>query len=161
MNKPAIYMRLMKGATILLPVIVLLTLASCSPGSGTVLKLPDTDVKGLPDLSVKDVPIFSPSNDNPDKPLAKVNGKKTAGGEEIIFEGMIETNYDPSYVYAWYGKELEKYGWQIHYTRKYDVVYKEGKFTSRRGDEVLDLSIIKSTNETKTIIIYLCTKERK
>lgn len=151
----------MRCGIILLPTIVLLALASCSPGSGTMLKLPDTDIKGLPDLSVKDVPIFSPSNNNPDNPLMKADGKKTAGGAEILFEGMVETNYDPSYVYSWYDKELEKYGWQIQYTRKYDDVYKEGKLTSRRGEEILDLSIIKSSNELKTVIIYLCTKESK
>jgi hypothetical protein len=161
MNKPAICKILMKCGVILLPTIVLLALTTCSPGSGTMIKLPDTNVKGLPDLSVKDVPIFSPSNDNPDNPLMKADGKKTAGGFEILFEGMIETNYDPSYVYSWYEKELEKFGWQTHYTRKYDETYKEGKLTSKRGDQLLDISIIKSSNEVKTIIIYLCTKETK
>lgn len=161
MDKPAINRILKKAVTVLLPTIVLLALSSCSPGSGTSIQLPNTDVKGMPDLTVRNVPIFSPSTDNPDNPLKKVSGKKTVGGAEVLFEGIIETSYEPSYVYTWYERELGKSDWQIIYTRKYDDVYKEGKLTSKRGKETLDISIIKSSNETKTVIIYLCTKEPK
>lgn len=161
MDKPAISRILKKTVIVLLPTIVLLALSSCSPGSGTSIQLPNTNVKGMPDLSVRDVPIFSPSTNNPDNPLEKVSEKKTVGGADILFEGMIETSFEPGYVYTWYEKELKKSDWRVIYTRKYDDVYKEGKFTSTRGDETLDLSIIKSSNNTKTIIIYLCTKEPK
>lgn len=161
MDKPAINKTLKKAVIVLLPTIVLLALSSCSPGSGTSINLPNTDVKGMPDLTVRDVPIFSPSTDNPDNPLKKTVGKKTVGGADILFEGMVETNYEPGYVYSWYVRELEKSDWRVIYTRKYDDVYREGKLTSTRGNETLDLSIIKSSNETKTVIIYLCTKERK
>lgn len=161
MDKPAINRILKKAVTVLLPTIVLLALSSCSPGSGTSIQLPNTNIKGMPDLTVRNVPIFSPSTDNPDNPLKKVSGKKTVGGADVLFEGIIETSYEPSYVYTWYERELGKSDWQIIYTRKYDDVYKEGKFTSKRGKETLDISIIKSSNETKTVIIYLCTKEPK
>jgi hypothetical protein len=144
-----------------LTVIFIMSICSCSPGSGTIMKLPDTTVKGIPDLAVRDVPIFSPSSENPEHPLRKVVDKKTLGSQEIIFDGVLETNYDPAYVFAWYSNNLDSSGWTIVYTRKYDERFKEGMFTAQRNNENLDITISKSTGGDKTVISYLCTKEEK
>jgi hypothetical protein len=129
------------------------------------MKLPDTTVKGLPDLTVRDVPVFSPSTMNQEHPLKKSNGTTTIGGQEIVFEGVVETNYDPAYVYAWYSNNLDSSGWSTastqKYTRKYDDRFKEGMLTATKDDMLMDITISKSTGGDKTIITYLCTKESK
>jgi hypothetical protein len=161
LNKPTLRNMQTMFLTLMLVLVSITILASCTPGSGSAMSLPDTSVKGNPDLGVKDAPVFSPSTINQEFPLQLAQDKKTSSGEEIIFDGCVETSYDPAYVFAWYESELTKTGWNIIYSRKYDEKYSEGKLTAVRDSSRLGITIIKSTNETKTVITYLCTKETK
>lgn len=90
-----------------------------------------------------------------------VDGKQTITGDEIIFDGCIETSYLAAYVYAWYDKELGNDGWKNIYRRPYDENYKEGKITSIKNGERLEISINRNTADNRTLITYLCTKETK
>ncbi len=86
---------------------------------------------------------------------------ETSIGDAVIFDGCIETSYLAAYVYAWYEKELGNDGWTNIYSRPYDENYKEGKITSIKNGERLEISINRNTADTRTMITYLCTKETK
>lgn len=133
--------------------------ASCNPGSGSVMTLPAPDSVKKRDLTVRGVPIFSPSSENQERPLQMADGKETIAGDPVIYDGCIETSYLAAYVYAWYDKELTNDGWKIIYSRPYDEIYKEGKITSVKNGQRLEISINRNTADIRTLITYLCTKE--